>query len=205
MMLEIISLASLLIIITMLRRIVNVMPSVLTCIWRWKECVNIDSDIKTGRDRDFTALALILPFCLTASNAGVLSFRFMKDMRPEAAFGVTIAIFAAYMLFRLFTSKVFLPQKSRRDNRVTDNSDRTFFIILAIAILSCCWIMELMNADATLIKSTILWLSAIIYSLYIVRKFQIFQSSHSIFTSFLYLCALEIIPTGTLAVSVIIF
>ena len=205
MILQFISLASLLIIITMLRRIVDVMPSVLTCIWRWKECINIDSDIKTGRDRDFTALALILPFCLTASNTGILSFLFMNDMGPEAAFGVTVAIFAAYMLFRLFTSKVFLPQKSRRDNRVTDNSDRTFFIILSISVLACHWIMGLMNADVTATRSTILWLSAIIYGLYIVRKFQIFQSSHSIFTSFLYLCALEIIPTGTLAVSVIIF
>ncbi len=50
-----------------------------------------------------------------------------------------------------------------------------------------------------------LWVSAFIYALYMLRKFQIFASGFSILTCFLYLCALEIIPTGLLVASALIF
>lgn len=204
-MLEIISFISLIIIIVMLRRIVSVLPSVFACTLRWKENINLDSIVKTSRDRDLTALALTIPFCLTINRFGLLTFRFMRDMSPEAGFGITVGIFITYVLFRLFTAKVFLPHKSRSTTRISDNSDRTFFIILSLSLLACGWIMTVFNADPLTTRHTMFWLSVAIYMLYLVRKFQIFQSHHPIFTSFLYLCALEIIPTGTLVVSAIIF
>ena len=180
-MLEIISFISLIIIIVMLRRIVSVLPSVFACTLRWKENINLDSIVKTSRDRDLTALALTIPFCLTINRFGLLTFRFMRDMSPEAGFGITVGIL------------------------ISDNSDRTFFIILSLSLLACGWIMTVFNADPLTTRHTMFWLSVAIYMLYLVRKFQIFQSHHPIFTSFLYLCALEIIPTGTLVVSAIIF
>ena len=63
---------------------------------------------------------------------------------------------------------------------------------------------ELRRVEEVTVKSAILWLSAGIYGLFLIRKIQIFTSNCSVFTAFLYLCALEIIPTGTLVVSAII-
>ena len=54
-------------------------------------------------------------------------------------------------------------------------------------------------------KNAILWISALTYLLHLVRKLQILSSSCSIFAGFLYLCALEILPTGVLVTSAVIF
>ena len=80
----------------------------------------------------------------------------------------------------------------------------TFFVILTLMLLAAGGIMSVTGTDETVIKTAMLWISAGIYLLFILRKFEIFVSSCSVFTAFLYLCALEIIPTGTLVISAII-
>ena len=204
-MLQTLSLISLLLIIIMLRRIVDILPGVFACVLRWKECVKIDEIVKVSRDRDLTALALIIPMLLVIQKHNLLPYRFLTDMSPESSFGIITAIFIGYLALRMAASVLLLPQKSHKKSRAADNSDRTFFIILTVVTLACSWILSMMNVEASAIRHTIIWLSAAIYLLYLLRKFQIFQSSHSIFTAFLYLCALEFVPTGILVVSAIIF
>ena len=204
-MLEAISISSLLLVIAMLRKIVNILPHVFRCALRSKESTNLDSDVKSSQDRDITAAVLTIPFCLTISRYDILNFRFAEGMSEVLCLGIVIAVFIAYLLFRIFTSKLFHPRRHRLSPRVKDRSERTFFIMLSICTLTCSWIMSLMNAEPEIIRNTIIWISAAIYLLYLVRKFQIFTSYCSVFTSFLYLCALEIIPTGTLVVTVVIF
>lgn len=204
-MIEIISLISVIIVIVMLRRIVDILPGVFACTLRWKECIKIDSFLKTSRDRDFTALTMILPMMLAVQKYDLLPFRFLDPMAPEASLGIIAAIFIGYIGFRMFSALIFLPHKSHKKSRNPDYSDRTFFIIFAVSTLSISWLMNLFHMDPAVTRLTIIWLSTAIYLLYLIRKFQIFQSSHSIFSAFLYLCALEIVPTGILVVSAIIF
>jgi hypothetical protein len=84
------------------------------------------------------------------------------------------------------------------------NAAHTFFIILTLILLATGGVMAVTGADEHVIKTAMLWISAGIYMLFILRKLEIFISSCSVFTAFLYLCALEIIPTGTLVISAII-
>jgi hypothetical protein len=63
-------------------------------------------------------------------------------------------------------------------------------------------LLDIPDAD---VRNAMLWVSAFIYALFLIRKTQIFSTSCSIFAAFLYLCALEMIPTGILVVSAIIF
>ena len=78
-------------------------------------------------------------------------------------------------------------------------------VLLVLAVLVTGGILSYFNVPPTVIRNTIVWISAAIYLLFLTRKFQIFTSYCSVFSAFLYLCALEIIPTGTLVVSAIIF
>ena len=204
-MLEAISISSLLLVIAMLRKIVNILPHVFRCALRSKESTNLDSDVKSSQDRDITAAVLTIPFCLTISRYDILNFRFAEGMSEVLYLGIVIAVFIAYLLFRIFTSKLFHPRRHRLSPRVKDRSERTFFVMLSICTLTCSWIMSTLNAEPEIIRNTIIWISVAIYLLYLVRKFQIFTSYCSVFTSFLYLCALEIIPTGALVVTVVIF
>ena len=65
-------------------------------------------------------------------------------------------------------------------------------------------IMSFIGVDNKVITDAMIWVSGAIYMLFILRRTQIFASSYNFFTVFLYLCALEIIPTGVLVTSAMI-
>ena len=82
---------------------------------------------------------------------------------------------------------------------------RTFFSILTLILLAMAGIMSFIDTPAEVVTDAMLWVSACIYLIYLLRKTQILISSASFFAAFLYLCALEMIPTGALVASAIIF
>ena len=204
-MLKIISLISLLLVVAMLRKMVSVLPSVLSCAARWRECINMESSVKMRTKRDLTAGLLLVPFCLVISRYELISYSFIQNPTHEVLFGITLATFFTYFLFRILTTHLFISRKNRKNAYAAIRSERTFFIIMALCTLAISWIMELCGCNPDVIGNTIIWISAATYSLFLIRKYQIFNSYCSVFSGFLYLCALEIIPTGTLLVTVIIF
>lgn len=205
MIIDIISLLSLVLIMSMLRRFVVSFPSIVSCMIRWKENVNLEESLKLSHNRNLIAAALVIPFCLTVNAYSLPDIRIMEGKSDVASLGITMGIFLTYVIFRRFAVDIFIPRKKRRQNKAACNSERTFFIILAAILIIFKWITSMTDMSADSVRSTILWISGFIYLLFIIRKYQIFQSYYPIFPAFLYLCALEIIPTGTLIVSAIIF
>jgi hypothetical protein len=120
--------------------------------------------------------------------------------------GITIGIIIAYILLRKGLEHVFRSRKiSPKTYKTACKSSHTFFIILTLVLLTIVGVMSFLDADPMTIKSAMLWVSAITYMLFLLRKVQIFNSSCSFFSGFLYLCALEILPTGALVASALIF
>ena len=199
------ALISLLIIITLLRRLVNIFPSLLACLIRWKESVNLEMSVKLSRDRNVLAVALVIPFCLTAFHWSLYSPSFMESFDKTAGLGITIGIFIAYILLRWVLTSVCRPKKSRKSAYATSvAAGWTFFIILTLLLMATGGIMSFIGAEPQSIKSAMIWISGAIYLLLLLRRIQIFASSYNFFTVFLYLCALEIIPTGVLVTSAMI-
>ena len=64
MLFKLLVLCSFLIVLLQLRRLVNILPSLLACLIRGKESLNLEASVKLSRDRDALALAMIIPFCL---------------------------------------------------------------------------------------------------------------------------------------------
>ena len=199
------ALISLLIIITLLRRLVSICPSLLACMIRWKENVNLQMSVKLSTDRNLLALSMIIPFCLTVYRYGLYRPAFMAEMNEAVGVSVTIGIFIAYMLTRRLFYFLAKPRKaSQAMYRTSASASHTFFIILTLTLFFVGGIMALLKTDPIVTRTAIIWLSAIIYGIYIFRKTQIFTSSCSIFRGFLYLCGLEIFPTGVLVASALI-
>ena len=199
------ALISLLIIITLLRRLVNIYPSLLACLIRWKESVNLEMSVKLSRDRNILAIALVIPFCLTIFRFNVYSPSFMQGLSEPAGLGITIGIFISYILLRHACAVLFRSKKSRKSTfSISVAAARTFFIILTLLLLAMGGIMSFVGAEQQTIKDAMIWVSGAIYLIFILRRTQIFASSYNFFTVFLYLCALEIIPTGALVASAMI-
>ena len=200
------ALTSVIIVMLLLRTIVEIVPSVLACLIRWKENINIEASVRLSRDRDFSAIAMLIPFCLTVFRFRIYNPSFISNLPDNPRLWAVIGVFAAYVLIRKAASMLVHPRRmSQKTLAATEKSAHTYFILLTLILLLVCSTCSFLDASSNAIRLISLWLSALIYGLYLVRKVQIFASSCSLFTAFLYLCALEILPTGILVVSDVIF
>ena len=188
-----------------LRSLVSIFPSLVACLVRAKECFNLEASVKLSRSRDILASVMILPFCLIVNRFDVIGTGVSAGLSEGLRIAMTIGVFIVYFIFRIATYRLFRPQRlPKKTYQTAGKAAHTFFAILTLLLLTVAGIMTVAGTDETTIKNAILWISAGIYGLFLIRKFQIFTSNCSVFAAFLYLCALEIIPTGTLVVSAII-
>ena len=200
------ALISVIIVMILLKTIVEILPSVLACLIRWKENINIEASVRLSRDRDFSSIAMLLPFCLVVFRFRIYDPSFISNLPDSTRIWAVIGIFAAYILVRKSATMLVHPRRMQQKTlAATEKSANTYFIFLTLILLLAGSTCSFFDASLNTIRLTSLWLSALIYGLYLIRKVQIFASSCSLFTAFLYLCALEILPTGILVVSDVIF
>lgn len=205
MLFDILAIISTVSVIILMRRLLNIYPSLLACIIRWKESINLEASVKHSLDRNMFAVAMIIPFCLIVYRFGIYSPAFMEGINETFSLLIIIGIFGAYFALRRAMIRIMRPKKMNpKTYKAAICCAYTFFIILTLTLFSVGGIMALLKTDPIVTRTAIIWLSAIIYGIYIFRKTQIFTSSCSIFRGFLYLCGLEIFPTGVLVASALI-
>ena len=197
---------SLIIVIILLRRLVNIFPSLLACTIRWKENVNLDASLKLRLDRNKLAAAMVIPFGLLVYRYGLYEPRFLTGLNEAAQILVILGILITFIVLRQVLWFAARPKKSRTAAYDTaHSSSSTFFIILTLFMLAASAIFSFFDANMFVAKNAMIWISAGIYLMFMLRKIQIFTSSYHFLAVFLYLCALEILPTGVLVSSVVIF
>lgn len=205
MLFDILAIISTVAVIILMRRLLNIYPSLLACIIRWKESINLEASVKHSLDRNMFAVAMIIPFCLIVYRFGIYSPAFMEGINETFSLLIIIGIFGAYFALRRAMIRIMRPKKMNpKTYKAAICCAYTFFIILTLTLFFVGGIMALLKTDPIVTRTAIIWLSAIIYGIYIFRKTQIFTSSCSIFRGFLYLCGLEIFPTGVLIASALI-
>ena len=205
MLFDILAIISTVSVIILMRRLLNIYPSLLACIIRWKESINLEASVKHSLDRNMFAVAMIIPFCLIVYRFGIYSPAFMEGINETFSLLIIIGIFGAYFALRRAMIRIMRPKKMNpKTYKAAICCAYTFFIILTLTLFFVGGIMALLKTDPIVTRTAIIWLSAIIYGIYIFRKTQIFTSSCSIFRGFLYLCGLEIFPTGVLITSALI-
>lgn len=206
MLFNILALISLLTALLLLKTLVGIFPSLLACMIRWKESVNLDASVQLSRDRDITALVLIIPFSLTVTRFNLYAPSFMEPFNQNGRIGIILGIFILFILLRTFIERILRKNKiNQKTYKTACKSSYSFFSILTLLLLLTGGILSFIDVAPEVIRNAMLWISATIYGLSLLRKTQILASGSSFFTGFLYLCALEIIPTGALVASAIIF
>ena len=206
MLFDLLVILSFLIVLLLLRRLVNIFPSLVACIWRYKENVNLEASVKLAIDRNIVALSLFVPFCLVVFRFRMYEPGFAEGMSDNSVLGICFAAFAVFVLLRAILIYAMRPKRmSQKTYKTANRSAYTYFTMLTLLLLAAGSLMDFMNVDQAAIRAAMLWISAAIYALFLFRKLQIFSLSCSIFVAFLYLCALEILPMGILVVSTLIF
>ena len=203
---DILALISLIAVVSQLRRLVNLFPSLMACIIRWKENVNLQLSLKMRTDRDILAFSLFIPLCLVVFRFRIYCPGFMSGMPDTPRMWATIGIITAYTLLRMACKFLFRMRSTPESvYRAATDSIRTYLITLTLLLITAGGIASFFGSPLGPVKNAMFWISGTIYTLFILRKTQIFLSSCNFFVSFLYLCALEILPTGVLIASAVIF
>lgn len=190
--------------ISLSRKIAGLIPSILGCMVRWKENVNLEDSVKLRLDRNRIWLFSVLPFCIAMSELGI-GPHFLGPMSPLPRLAATTGIFITYILVRTVAKKTFRGKKinSGAYNAAT-NSSLTFFIFCTFLVLSTSGIMSLTSCNEETIKAAVLYEMGTVYAICVWRKTQIFKNTCSLFSAILYLCSLEFLPTALLVASVIL-
>ena len=184
MLFNILAIISFFIILLNLNTLTGVFPSLIACLIRWKESVNLDASVQLSRDRDLMTATLIIPFCLVAYKHHLYTPSWIEGMNVNAGLAATTGIFTAFILLRTLLEYWMRPTKMNpKTYRTACKASYTFFSILTLISLCVGGIMTFTDANPEAIKNAILCISATIYALHLVRKFQIFVSSCSFFAA----------------------
>ena len=152
-------LLSLLVIICMLRRILEIFPSLLASLIRWKESVNLFNSVKLSRSINMTALSMVVPFCLAASASRMYCPSFMESMGDDARFGITLGVFTLFIMLRMILERFCAPKRRNQQMyRCACRSSYIFFTLLTILLISLWGILSVMNVDANTSRDAMLWL-----------------------------------------------
>lgn len=200
------SVASVLVAVIFLKKIVEVIPSLLGCLVGWKEAMNLEFSMKLSRDRNTVFLILLLPFCLLVNRYSLYSPGFMDDMNLSVRLLCVGGVFFAYLSLR-FVLMYFI-KGSKRYKEAFNASNMaflTFFCTMTLFSLVTAGAMSLFGAGNSLICTVLRYELLALYVLLLIRRGQILGNSCSIFSTILYLCVLEILPTVCLVVSALVF
>ncbi len=184
--------------------ITDMSSSLLGCVFRWRENVNLYNNMKMRRARNRIFMALMPAFVIVlayydispAGHGATAPYRFLEAL-------LTVS---AYYLLRLTCKFLFCGRQWRSgDFQCASQTSYTFAVIGAISVFTVSGILNVAGAGSEASVSVIMWTSIVIYSVFLLREYQVFASFRGYLAAFLYLCALEILPTGLLAASYFIF
>lgn len=175
----------------------EISTSLLGCLVWWKECVNIHASASLSRIRNYTAAFLIPAFITIFSRYfNYPSFPPFSNW-PDSVW--ILMVFSAYITVRWICGTVFRMRKTKKDNfKCGTQCTRNFFVIMVLTISLTHVISVTTGIPDSITKEILKWEIIVTYAINLLRKTQIFVYYDGYFAGFLYLCTLEILPTGLL-------
>lgn len=188
-----------------LRRMLNILPQLLNSLTRWKVCLNIDASLQEKSDRNMLGLLYTISIALMLDRYAILEIGAM-DAIPPAYHG--LAVTALIFLVLLFRQLIFLLLSTRVKKlelfRTAHSSFFNYWILTGLLTVFTASLATVFKIDPELTRQIIRWEIIALYALAVLCKSQILRSFCKPFRTFLYLCALELVPTGALIAGVIL-
>ena len=182
-----------------LRIFLGIAPRLLDSLSRWKACVNIDASVQLKSDRNLLGVIATLPLALVADRYGFLNAEILGRI-PKAWSGlVTLGIINVWILLRYLCFYLCSIRTPRPETfRTAHKSFFNYWILASLLLTLTAGIISFTNIPDATGRTILLYELAVMYLIALLRKSQILLSYCGPLTTFLYLCALEFIPTGAL-------
>ena len=192
-------LASALVLALNLPNLFRIFPHVTRSFSRWRWNFTIEDSLQLSRTRDHVALCCFLPLCLLLSRYRVADPALFGRVDEGLRTLCVVALIGAWTGLRSllhFALEARFAQGAAL--QVARKSGNNFLILLTFSLLALAGILYAFRVSDPVIRMWILLVGGAVYLLFLGVKAQILKSSCNPLTTFFYLCALEILPTGLL-------
>jgi len=173
-------------------------PTLFGSVTRKKLTMDLEHNISMARQRNNCALAALLPFILICNRYRLFDPSFMDCFSQEWSIAVTAGVFLLFLLLRYILSCLFRPRAGREISDASAHVSRNYFIMLCVLMTVSLGVLFVFKATDSVCKNIFLCECALFYALSAFRRGHILSQNCSGFSTFLYLCALEIVPLAIL-------
>lgn len=176
-----------------------VLPDLSKCVTRWRWNLTADASMKFSRERDILALLAVLPVTVIASRFGMIDPEFLGSVPQSWRTLAVLGIVVSYLILRLL-AYVSMRHRARRvsNYQAAHTATRNIFIVFALVLMLTVGILWMCGADDAGIRLAGIMEASVFYVIALWQKSQILGASCNPLSTFLYLCALEFLPTGLL-------
>jgi len=188
-----------------LRTFIIILPYVIKSISRVKYCLSIDSNLHLRNDRNIISMLSILLMVLLLDKYRIINSYYLDHINPEWHCLATLGVLISWLIIRRICFRICSIKITRHDIFLcAHKSFMNFIIVTSLLILLATGIILQCNLDSKMARNIILGIIGLMYLLSLIKKMQILNLICSPLTSFLYICALEIIPIGSLVATTLL-
>ena len=181
-------------------------PSLLYCIDRSHGAETLEHSLGLARTRTLSAIIYILPLCLAFDRYQIIRPHFWSAIPPAWSAPAMFALFAAYMLARDLCYLFFRPRRlSGESYAALRHNPFNYLLLVAPILFVTMGVAAIFHLPADLTRYLFLGELLLVWAVSLVRSGQILRKRCTGLSTFLYLCALELVPAALLAAVVILF
>ena len=190
--------------ISTLKRFLQVIPYMADSFLRVRGSAALEGSIRVSQDRNLVALVLTIPAVLVAFYYRLYDPSILRDIDPNLRLaGVTLALLS-YALIRHLVYLWVRPHRRAEVFRQAHRVAYTYFIFLMLLVLITIGILALTGVENATVRYILYAEICLVFIFLLHRSSQILSLSCNRLRTFLYLCALEILPAALLVVSAVV-
>ena len=190
--------------IATLKRFLQVLPYMADSYLRVRGSAALEGSIRVSQDRNLVALVLTIPAVLLVYRYRLYFPGLLEPLDPNLQLAGVFLALLSYSLLRHLIYLWVRPRRRKDTFRQAHRVGYTYFIFLMLVLLGTVGLLALIGLEDTIVRWVLYAETAIIYLLFLSRGAQILSLSCNHLRTFLYLCALEILPAALLVVSAVV-
>ena len=187
-----------------LKSFIGILPFLSDSVLRARGSAALENSVRVCRDRNIIALVLLLPAVLLLYRYRLYDPDYVQGMSPDLRMLTVAGVFIGYLLLRFLLYLWLKPRRRSDDYQLAYRAGYTFFILMMLLILVTVGVLYLFHVNDLTVRIFIWAEAAFVYLIYLLRRGQILSLVCNPLTTFLYLCALELLPTALLIASAVV-
>ena len=198
-------LISAVLILLILRNYISLFPTLTACLFRPNPNISLEHNFHTARERSNFAWAMLLPFAILVDRFNLYKPSFLGKIPPEWSLVSVFGVIAAFVAVRFLLFPLRPVRLHGDESKAAHLNLFTNFSVLVPTMILSFGIMHVLHAQEPTIRTVLLLETGLFYFLSIILTGRILARQCSALPTFLYLCALEIIPAALIIASVLMF